>query len=136
MFSSCFVPFFIAVPQRLYELDGVSPEALEAVLPRAYPTRCLLGLVHVAAVLPASDFRRLHLLPKPSLRHESESEVVFLCQQPQRLVVPRSAMSGHHQIWRLAKADVVGATQALRPVDSSILGEPVDFRALYPRYNA
>lgn len=122
--------------QRLYELDGVSPEVLAAALPRAYPTRCLLGVVHLAAVLPVRDFQRLHLLPQPSLRHESESEVVFLCQDPQRLVVPRSAVSGHHQIWRLAKADVVGATQALRPVDTSILGAPVDFRALYPRYNS
>jgi hypothetical protein len=111
----------------------VRPDAVAAALPRAYPTRCLLGCVHVAAVLAARDFQRLNL-SSLALRHESEAEVVFLCEQPQRLVLPRAAVAGHHKVWRLAKADAAGAAQGLRAADKA--PAPVDFRALFPKYSS
>lgn len=42
-----------------------------------------------------------------SLRLESESDFVWLCESPQRLLVPQ-AMSGQHKLWTLDKRTYQG----------------------------
>jgi hypothetical protein len=53
----------------------------ELVFPDAYPTGCLLGCVHVDDVLPQAEYRQR--FPDG----ESESPFVFICSQPNELLV-------------------------------------------------
>lgn len=109
--------------RSLYSLDGV---ASALTFPASYPTSALLGCVDVAAVLPATSYRQAPGLSE-SERLESESDFVFLCQSPRRLLLPR-AMAGQHKIWRLpgAKKAAAGLTAAAPPPPLA-----TDFRRLF-----
>lgn len=109
----------------LYRLDGIPDDQL--TFPTAYPTSALLGCVDVAAILPLEEMQGIPGLSE-SQRFESESEYVFLCQNPMRLLLPRR-MGGEHKIWQLS-----GAKKAAAGLLPSITAPPLqrstDFRAL------
>eukprot|EP00998_Keelungia_sp_KM082_P006803 NODE_3033_length_951_cov_70.496359_g3013_i0.p1 GENE.NODE_3033_length_951_cov_70.496359_g3013_i0~~NODE_3033_length_951_cov_70.496359_g3013_i0.p1 ORF type:complete len:196 (+),score=46.68 NODE_3033_length_951_cov_70.496359_g3013_i0:337-924(+) len=66
--------------------------------PTHYPTSVLLGSVEVTDCLTSADYRE----KIPEKDQESESDVVFICEQPQLLVVPLK-MDGKHKIFHLEK---------------------------------
>ena len=109
------------------ELDGLREENGDLAFPQAYPTSALLGCVDVAAVLSAEAFQQIQGL-SASERLESESEFVFLCQSPRRLLLPRRE-AGQHKIWRLqgAKKAATGLVPAAAPPR---LPAPTNFRKL------
>jgi hypothetical protein len=69
--------------------------------PPAYPTGVLLGCVQVVDCLAAEQVEAWEALP-PGLRSEVGSPHCFLCQAPQRLVVPQR-VRGWPKLWPLDK---------------------------------
>ena len=59
--------------------------------PSNLPTSCLLGCIDVADVLPQEEYREMY--PKG----ESSSPYVFVCTNPQELLV-KFPMQGQHKI--------------------------------------
>lgn len=59
--------------------------------PASYPTSCLLGSVDVADVMSQEDYRETYP------QGESSSPYVFICQNPQELLI-KYPMSGQHKI--------------------------------------
>eukprot|EP01063_Lacrimia_lanifica_P012742 TRINITY_DN19430_c0_g2_i1.p1 TRINITY_DN19430_c0_g2~~TRINITY_DN19430_c0_g2_i1.p1 ORF type:complete len:697 (+),score=262.31 TRINITY_DN19430_c0_g2_i1:62-2152(+) len=80
--------------------------------PSSYPTSVLLGCVTVDDCLHLDDYRE----QVPPADQESESEYVFLCSNPQLLVLPLP-MDGNHKIYQLTKSVTEAVKrQAGRPV--------------------
>ncbi|TRY66963.1 hypothetical protein TCAL_05511 [Tigriopus californicus] len=69
---------------------GASP----ITFPSSYPTSCLLGSVDVDEILSQEDYRDKYP------RGESSSPFVFVCSNPQELLV-KFPMSGQHKIYKL-----------------------------------
>lgn len=62
--------------------------------PQAYPTSCLLGFVDLVDVLSKEEYKQKY----PN--GESESEYVFICENPSELVA-KYPMKGQHKIFKL-----------------------------------
>ncbi|MEE6524468.1 hypothetical protein FKM82_023962, partial [Ascaphus truei] len=69
------------------------PSPVDVAFPRDYPTGCLLGCVDVLDCLSQEQFKDQH----PSLSQESTSPFVFVCVNPQELLV-KFPMKGQHKI--------------------------------------
>jgi len=78
--------------ENFYKSRGVSPRAFPP--PNGYPTSCLLGCVDVQEVLSQEEYQAAHPMG------ESASPYVFICSNPQELVV-KFPMSGKHKIYKL-----------------------------------
>ena len=96
--------------EALYAMDGVPPAAIE--WPQRYPTSCLLGCVELKACVGQGTLQQLTPL-SDSLRTESESAQCWLCECPQRLIVP-FAMAGQHKLWKLEAKLVKNAAMGLK----------------------
>ena len=77
--------------------------------PPEYPSGCLLGCVDVLEVLPADEYAAT--FPDG----ESESPYVFVCANPQALVV-KFPVTGKHKLWRLEKDMLAAAKAGAQPV--------------------
>ncbi|XP_062868859.1 activating signal cointegrator 1 isoform X2 [Trichomycterus rosablanca] len=64
--------------------------------PKDYPTGCLLGCVNMTDCLSQEQFREQY----PQISEESSSPFVFICTNPQELLV-KFPMKGKHKIWKL-----------------------------------
>nr|XP_006629131.2 PREDICTED: activating signal cointegrator 1 [Lepisosteus oculatus] len=65
-------------------------------IPREYPTGCLLGCVNVTDCLSQEQYQKQF----PDTCEESGSPFVFICSNPQELLV-KFPMKGKHKIWKL-----------------------------------
>ena len=79
-------------------------------LPTSYPSACLLGCVDVLDVLPQDEYRAAY----PN--GESHSPFVFVCAEPQELLV-KFTVKGKHKIWKLEKNIHEAARAGVNPVD-------------------
>ena len=79
--------------------------------PQFYPTSCLLGCVDVVDVLPQEEYR----LQFPD--GESESPYVFICENPQEMVI-RFPMKGEHKIYKLEAKMHQAAKKSLKAFKS------------------
>lgn len=75
--------------------------------PQHYPPGCLLGCVDVVDVLPQEEYRER--FPEG----ESESPYVFVCQNPQEMVI-KFPIKGQHKIFKLESKIHQTAKKALR----------------------
>uniref|UniRef100_A0A3P8RZ78 Activating signal cointegrator 1 n=1 Tax=Amphiprion percula TaxID=161767 RepID=A0A3P8RZ78_AMPPE len=82
----------------------------EPRFPKDYPTGCLLGCVNVTDCLPQEQFRQQF----PDTCEESASPFVFICTNPQELLV-KFPMKGKHKIWKLESHIHQGAKKGLVP---------------------
>ena len=98
--------------RKLYLMDGVNPQ--DIVFPRVYPTSCLLGCVQLVGCVSQAMLQQLEPL-SDSLRTESASEQCWLCESPQRLIMP-FPMGGQHKLWKLDRRTVTNAEQGLKAV--------------------
>uniref|UniRef100_A0A671QT43 Thyroid hormone receptor interactor 4 n=1 Tax=Sinocyclocheilus anshuiensis TaxID=1608454 RepID=A0A671QT43_9TELE len=73
-------------PQEIAEVEACT-------FPTEYPTGCLLGCVNVTDCLSQEQFREQY----PQISEESTSPFVFICSNPQELVV-KFPMKGKHKI--------------------------------------
>ncbi|XP_072236203.1 activating signal cointegrator 1 [Leuresthes tenuis] len=82
----------------------------EPRFPKDYPTGCLLGCVNMTDCLSQEQFREQF----PDTCEESASPFVFICTNPQELLV-KFPMKGKHKIWKLESHYHQGAKKGLVP---------------------
>lgn len=80
----------------------------DIAFPQYYPAGCLLGCVDVIDVLPQEEYREK--FPEG----ESESPYVFVCQNPQEMIL-KFPIKGQHKIFKLDSKIHQTAKKALRP---------------------
>jgi len=93
------------------ELEGV-----EVRFPDCYPTSCLLGCVDVVGCITQEELQASDL--SESLKSESSSEFCFLCENPQKLLLP-FVLSGQHKLWNLDSSSLRSAKQGIMPSEDS-----------------
>ncbi|XP_059926841.1 activating signal cointegrator 1 isoform X1 [Gadus macrocephalus] len=99
-------------PQEIAEVESMYCQLYkkEPRFPKDYPTGCLLGCVNVSDCLTQDQLREQF----PDTCEESASPFVFICTNPQELVV-KFPMKGKHKIWKLESQCHQGAKKGLVP---------------------
>ncbi|XP_028258315.1 activating signal cointegrator 1 [Parambassis ranga] len=99
-------------PQEIAEVEDMYRHIYkkEPRFPKEYPTGCLLGCVNVTDCLSQEKFREQF----PDTCEESASPFVFICTNPQELLV-KFPMKGKHKIWKLESHYHQGAKKGLVP---------------------
>ncbi|XP_073320548.1 activating signal cointegrator 1 [Pagrus major] len=99
-------------PQECAEVEAMYRHIYkrEPKFPKEYPTGCLLGCVNVTDCLSQEQFRQQF----PDTCEESASPFVFICTNPQELLV-KFPMKGKHKIWKLESHYHQGAKKGLVP---------------------
>ncbi|KAM4749552.1 activating signal cointegrator 1 [Rhinophrynus dorsalis] len=97
-------------PQEISELETSYRVLLhkDITFPKDYPTGCLLGCVEVEDCVSQEQFKEQY----PSLSQESASPFVFICTNPQELLI-KFPMKGQHKIWKLDSKLHQGAKKGL-----------------------
>ncbi|XP_053490089.1 activating signal cointegrator 1 [Ictalurus furcatus] len=85
-------------PQEIAQVEAMYRQICKQDLhfPKDYPTGCLLGCVNMTDCLSQEQFREQY----PHISDESASPFVFICTNPQELLV-KFPMKGKHKIWKL-----------------------------------
>ncbi|XP_076880252.1 activating signal cointegrator 1 isoform X3 [Brachyhypopomus gauderio] len=83
-------------PQEIAQVEATYRQIYKQDLqfPEEYPTGCLLGCVNMTDCLSQEQFREQH----PGISEESASPFVFICTNPQELLV-KFPMKGKHKIY-------------------------------------
>lgn len=102
-----------------YHAEGGGGGGGEIVFPEYYPSACLLGCVDVDDVVSQEDYAETFE------DGESSSPFVFLCKNPQELLM-KFPIKGKHKIWNMGKAVHEGARQGIRPVDPGGVRPPIN----------
>ncbi|XP_074150940.1 activating signal cointegrator 1 isoform X2 [Sminthopsis crassicaudata] len=76
--------------------------------PSDYPSGCLLGCVDLNDCLPQEQFKEQY----PELSQESDSPFVFICTNPQEMIL-KFPIKGKHKIWKLDSKIHQGAKKGL-----------------------
>ncbi|XP_070827916.1 activating signal cointegrator 1 [Chaetodon trifascialis] len=99
-------------PQETAEVEAMYRHIYkkEPRFPKDYPTGCLLGCVNMTDCLSQEQFREQF----PDTCEESASPFVFICTNPQELLV-KFPMKGKHKIWKLESQYLQGAKKGLVP---------------------
>ncbi|XP_034736954.1 activating signal cointegrator 1 [Etheostoma cragini] len=99
-------------PQEIAEVEAIYRHIYkkEPRFPKDYPTGCLLGCINVTDCLSQEQFREQF----PDTCEESASPFVFICTNPQELLV-KFPMKGKHKIWKLETHYHQGAKKGLVP---------------------
>uniref|UniRef100_A0A3Q2QRI9 Activating signal cointegrator 1 n=1 Tax=Fundulus heteroclitus TaxID=8078 RepID=A0A3Q2QRI9_FUNHE len=99
-------------PQEIAEVEQMYRHIYkkEPKFPKDYPTGCLLGCVNVTDCLSQEQFKEQY----PGTCEESASPFVFICTNPQELLV-KFPMKGKHKIWKLESHYHQGAKKGLVP---------------------
>ncbi|CAK6973602.1 activating signal cointegrator 1 [Scomber scombrus] len=99
-------------PQEIAEVEGMYRHISrkEPRFPKDYPTGCLLGCVNVTDCLSQEQFKQQF----SDTCEESASPFVFICNNPQELLV-KFPMKGKHKIWKLESHYHQGAKKGLVP---------------------
>ncbi|XP_048041529.1 activating signal cointegrator 1 isoform X1 [Megalobrama amblycephala] len=99
-----------ATPQEIAGVEAMYRQIYkdEPQFPSEYPTGCLLGCVNVTDCLSQEQFREQY----PQISEESTSPFVFICSNPQELVV-KFPMKGKHKIWKLESQSHQSAKKCL-----------------------
>ncbi|XP_029980505.1 activating signal cointegrator 1 isoform X2 [Sphaeramia orbicularis] len=99
-------------PQDISEVENMYCHSYkkEPRFPKDYPTGCLLGCVNMIDCLPQEQFREQF----PDTCEESASPFIFICTNPQELLV-KFPMKGKHKIWKLESQYHQAAKRGLIP---------------------
>ncbi|KAF4804550.1 Activating signal cointegrator 1 [Turdus rufiventris] len=97
-------------PQEISELEATYRMLLQkdVEFPSDYPSGCLLGCVDVIDCLSQEQFQEQY----PHLSQESGSPFVFICTNPQEMVL-KFPIKGKHKIWKLDAKIHQGAKKGL-----------------------
>uniref|UniRef100_A0A6J0USP5 Activating signal cointegrator 1 isoform X1 n=1 Tax=Pogona vitticeps TaxID=103695 RepID=A0A6J0USP5_9SAUR len=97
-------------PQEITELEASYRILLQkdVEFPPNYPSGCLLGCVDLIDCLSQEQFQEQY----PQLSQESSSPFVFICSNPQEMVV-KFPIKGKHKIWKLDSKIHQGAKKGL-----------------------
>ncbi|KAF4082893.1 hypothetical protein AMELA_G00133830 [Ameiurus melas] len=86
-------------PQEIAQVEAMYRKQIckqDLHFPKDYPTGCLLGCVNMTDCLSQEQFKEQY----PHISDESASPFVFICTNPQELLV-KFPMKGKHKIWKL-----------------------------------
>ncbi|XP_040899900.1 activating signal cointegrator 1 [Toxotes jaculatrix] len=99
-------------PQEIAEVEAMYRHIYkkEPRFPKDYPSGCLLGCVNMTDCLSQEQFKEQF----PDTCEESTSPFVFICTNPQELLV-KFPMKGKHKIWKLESHYHQGAKKGLVP---------------------
>ncbi|XP_063043860.1 activating signal cointegrator 1 [Engraulis encrasicolus] len=99
-------------PQEISQVEAMYRQISKKApqFPQEYPTGCLLGCVHMTDCLSQDQFREQY----PLISEESASPFVFICSNPQELIV-KFPMKGKHKIWKLESQYHQAARKGLIP---------------------
>ncbi|ETE66571.1 Activating signal cointegrator 1, partial [Ophiophagus hannah] len=97
-------------PQEISELEATYRMLLQENLefPKDYPSGCLLGCVDLIDCLSQEQFQEQY----PQLSQESASPFVFICSNPQEMVI-KFPIKGKHKLWKLDSKIHQGAKKGL-----------------------
>ncbi|CAN6308404.1 unnamed protein product [Urochloa humidicola] len=110
--------------REIYAVDGIT----HINFPQHYPVSCLLGCVQVVGCLRSQELVSWEHVPQ-SVRLEGLTEFCWLCENPQKLVVPFE-MRGYQGVYNLERRIYDGAVRGLTPVQGPL---PVKFPLPDPR---
>lgn len=96
--------------REVYRVDGVT----DIKFPQHYPVSVLLGCVKVVGCVKQEELVSWEDLPQ-GVRLEGQTEFCWLCEDPQRLVVPFE-MRGWQGVYNLERKITADAMRALRPI--------------------
>ncbi|KAM1854987.1 hypothetical protein TB2_010400 [Malus domestica] len=104
--------------REIYAVDGIT----DLKFPEHYPVSRLLGCVEVVGCLRREELASWQMVPE-GVRLEALTDMCWLCEQPQKLLVPFE-MRGYQGVYNLEKKIYEGAIRGLSPVNSPL---PVKF---------
>ncbi|CAN6321870.1 unnamed protein product [Urochloa humidicola] len=110
--------------REIYAVDGIT----HINFPQHYPVSRLLGCVQVVGCLRSQELVCWEHVPQ-SVRLEGLTEFCWLCENPQKLVVPFE-MRGYQGVYNLERRIYDGAVRGLTPVQGPL---PVKFPLPDPR---
>ncbi|KAL6503506.1 hypothetical protein OROGR_025429 [Orobanche gracilis] len=104
--------------REIYALNGVT----DVKFPDHYPVSRLLGCVNVVGCVTCEELVNWEAIP-PSVRVEGQTPFCWLCEQPQKLIVPFE-MRGYQRVYNLERKIYEAAVRGLSPVSPPL---PVNF---------
>ncbi|XP_030534822.1 uncharacterized protein LOC115743940 isoform X1 [Rhodamnia argentea] len=110
--------------REIYAVNGIT----EIKFPEHYPVSRLLGCVEVVGCVRGEELARWDGVPE-GVRLEALTDFCWLCEQPQKLVIPFE-MRGYQKIYNLEKKIYEAAARGLIKVESPL---PVKFPLPNPR---
>ncbi|KAK6914083.1 ASCH domain [Dillenia turbinata] len=110
--------------REIYAVNGIT----NVRFPEHYPISRLLGCVEVVGCIKREELEHWEEVPE-GVRIEGQTDFCWLCEQPQKLVVPFE-MPGHEGVYNLEKKIYDAAVRGLLPVESPL---PVKFPIPNPR---
>ncbi|CAD6335201.1 unnamed protein product [Miscanthus lutarioriparius] len=110
--------------REIYAVNGIT----DIKFPDHYPVSCLLGCVEVVGCLRSEELVCWEHVPE-SVRLEGLTDFCWLCENPQKLVVPFE-MRGYQGVYNLERRIYDGAVRGLSPVQGPL---PVKFPLPDPR---
>nr|XP_043629036.1 activating signal cointegrator 1 [Erigeron canadensis] len=100
--------------KQIYALDGVT----DLKFPEHYPVSKLLGCVEVVGCVKGEELASWEDVPQ-GVRLESLTAFCWLCEQPQKLVVPFE-MRGYQGVYNLERKFLEGARRGLKSVEAPL----------------
>mmetsp|Transcript_17050 Transcript_17050/g.27240 ORF Transcript_17050/g.27240 Transcript_17050/m.27240 type:complete len:352 (+) Transcript_17050:934-1989(+) len=94
--------------QKIYSMSPDIP------FPSSYPTSALLGCVDMVDCLDQSEFQHYRNRHAADFVEDSESQYLFVCQNPHTVALPQRAKGGH-KFWDLSPAVVHAVQKGLQP---------------------
>ncbi|XP_057530939.1 uncharacterized protein LOC130809259 isoform X3 [Amaranthus tricolor] len=111
--------------REIYAVNGIT----DLKFPENYPTSRLLGgCVEVVGCIKCEELQSWEELPE-GVRLEGQSDYCWLCEQPQKLIIPFE-MRGQQHVYNLEKKIYEAAVRGLRPVEAP---HPVKFPLVDPQ---
>ncbi|KAF0917965.1 hypothetical protein E2562_021674 [Oryza meyeriana var. granulata] len=104
--------------REIYAVDGIT----DITFPHHYPVSRLLGCVEVVGCVTSQELASWEHVPQ-SVRLEALTDFCWLCENPQKLVVPFE-MRGYQGVYNLERRIYEGAVRGLSPVQGPL---PVKF---------
>ncbi|XP_057463600.1 uncharacterized protein LOC130753497 [Actinidia eriantha] len=110
--------------KEIYALNGIT----DLTFPQHYPVSRLIGCIDVVGCLRREELACWKEVPEGA-RLEALTDFCWLCEQPQKLLVPVE-MRGYHGVYELERKMYEAAVGGLVQVESSL---PVRFQLPNPR---
>ncbi|KAL7185026.1 hypothetical protein ACSBR2_027048 [Camellia fascicularis] len=110
--------------REIYAVNGIT----DLKFPQHYPVSRLLGCIEVVGCLRCEELACWKEVPE-GVRLEGLTNFCWLCEEPQKLVVPME-MRGYHGVYNLERKMYEAAVGGLVPVESPL---PVKFQLPNPR---
>ncbi|XP_004687741.2 PREDICTED: activating signal cointegrator 1 isoform X2 [Condylura cristata] len=113
-------------PQEVSELQATYHllRGKDVEFPNDYPSGCLLGCVDLIDCLSQNQFKEQY----PDMSQESDSPFVFICTNPQEMIV-KFPIKGNPKIWKLDSKIHQGAKKGLMKQNKAVWPRKMNYLA-------